>query len=184
MVERLGLSGQVVFTGFVTQQELAELYRGAAMMVYASFCGPENLPPLEAFALGCPVVAADVPGAFEQLGEAALLFDPLSPEDMADKIHALLAQPERRDDLRKKGFQRAAVWTAIGAIVLDPAVADDGQWGPISQAALNRMEHNDVLLRFIARRLEFWAKLKSFDEFGRGWTRRGAANLLFASEDN
>lgn len=110
-VEHLGLSGQVVFTGFVTQQELAELYRGAAMMVYASFCGPENLPPLEAFALGCPVVAADVPGAAEQLGEAALLFDPLNPDDMAAKIHTLLVQPERCDDLREKGYKRAAAWT-------------------------------------------------------------------------
>lgn len=108
---RLGLSGQVVFTGFVTQQELAELYRGAAMMVYPSFCGPENLPPLEAFALGCPVVAADVPGASEQLGEAALLFDPLCPEDMAATIHTLLTQPERQEDLRAKGLKRAAAWT-------------------------------------------------------------------------
>ncbi len=107
----LGLSGQVVFTGFVTQQELVELYRSAAMMTYASFCGPENLPPLEAFALGCPVVAADVPGASEQLGEAALLFDPLCPEDIAAKIHTLLAQPEMREDLREKGLKRAAAWT-------------------------------------------------------------------------
>jgi glycosyltransferase involved in cell wall biosynthesis len=107
----LGLSGQVVFTGFVTQQELAELYRGAVMMVYPSFCGPENLPPLEAFALGCPVVAADVPGASEQLGEAALLFDPLCPEDIAAKIHTLLTQPNRREDLRQKGLKRAAAWT-------------------------------------------------------------------------
>ena len=110
-VERLGLSGQVVFTGFVTQQELAELYRGAAMMVYASLCGPENLPPLEAFALSCPVVAADVPGAAEQLGEAALLFDPLCSEDMAAKIHTLLTQQGRSDDLREKGRKRAAAWT-------------------------------------------------------------------------
>lgn len=110
-VERLELSGQVVFTGFVTQHELAELYRGAAMMVYASFCGPENLPPLEAFALNCPVVAADIPGAAEQLGEAALLFDPLNPEDIAAKINKLLAQPQLCEDLRNKGLKRAAAWT-------------------------------------------------------------------------
>lgn len=115
---RLGLLGQVVFTGFVTRQELAELYRGATMMVYPSFCGPENLPPLEAFALGCPVVAADVPGASEQLGEAALLFDPLCPEDMAAKIHTLLTKPEWRDNLREKGLKRAASWT-VGDFATD-----------------------------------------------------------------
>lgn len=63
-------------------------------------------------------------------------------------------------------------------------VADDGQWGSISQAALDKMEPNDVLLRFIAHRLKFWAKLAKFDEFGRGWTNRGAENLLYAAEDN
>lgn len=44
--------------------------------------------------------------------------------------------------------------------------------------------HNDVLLRFLAYRFKFWADLQKFDVFGRGWTRRGADNLLFAAEDN
>lgn len=67
-------------------------------------------------------------------------------------------------------------------------VADDGAWGPLSQAALEAMEssggHNDVLLRFLGYRFLFWASLQKFDTFGRGWTRRGAENLLFAAEDN
>ena len=63
-------------------------------------------------------------------------------------------------------------------------VADDGAWGKVSQAALNRMETNDVLLRFVAFRLKFWASLRTFDIYGRGWTNRGAENLLFAAEDN
>lgn len=63
-------------------------------------------------------------------------------------------------------------------------VADDGEWGVISQAALNRMDPNDVLLRFLAYRLKFWASLQKFDIYGRGWTNRGAENLLYAAEDN
>lgn len=63
-------------------------------------------------------------------------------------------------------------------------VADDGQWGKVSQAALDAMDHNDALLRFLGYRLKFWASLKKFDNFGRGWTNRGADNLLFAAEDN
>jgi lysozyme family protein len=63
-------------------------------------------------------------------------------------------------------------------------VADDGVWGNISQAALKAMDHNDVLLRFVAYRLKFWASLKTFNAHGRGWTNRGADNLLFAAEDN
>ncbi len=63
-------------------------------------------------------------------------------------------------------------------------VADDGQWGRVSQAALDAMDHNDVLMRFIGHRLKFWASLQSFDTYGRGWTVRGGENLLLASEDN
>lgn len=63
-------------------------------------------------------------------------------------------------------------------------VADDGEWGVISQAALNRMDPNDVLLRFLAYRLKFWASLQKFDIYGRGWTNRGAENLIYAAEDN
>ena len=63
-------------------------------------------------------------------------------------------------------------------------VADDGDWGVKSQAGLESMEANDVLLRFLAYRLKFWASLQKFDIYGRGWTKRGADNLLFAAEDN
>lgn len=63
-------------------------------------------------------------------------------------------------------------------------VADDGIWGKISQAALSAMDHNDVLIRFLAFRFKFWASLSKFDTYGRGWTNRGADNLLFAAEDN
>lgn len=112
VADGLGLAEQVFFAGFVTQGELVDLYRGALMLVYASHCGPENLPPLEAFALDCPVVAADVPGAIEQLGEAAVLFDPTSAEDMAAKILGVYTQPELQQALRTKGRQRAESWTA------------------------------------------------------------------------
>lgn len=63
-------------------------------------------------------------------------------------------------------------------------VADDGAWGRVSQAALEAMDYQDVLLRFVAYRLKFWAALKAFDTYGRGWTNRGAENLLLAAEDN
>lgn len=63
-------------------------------------------------------------------------------------------------------------------------VADDGHFGPNSAAALGRMDAHDVHLLFMAERFEFWAMLKSFDAFGRGWARRGAKNLRFLAKDN
>jgi lysozyme family protein len=62
--------------------------------------------------------------------------------------------------------------------------AKDGHWGAQSQAALDAMDRKDVHLLFMAERFEFWASLKSFDTFGRGWTRRGAKNLRYLAGDN
>lgn len=63
-------------------------------------------------------------------------------------------------------------------------VADDGKWGAVSQTALDAMDKNDVLLRFIAYRFKFWASLKAFAVYGAGWTNRGADDLLYAADDN
>lgn len=63
-------------------------------------------------------------------------------------------------------------------------VADDGAFGPASIAALAGKDPHDVHLLFMAERFEFWAKLKAFDTFGRGWVNRGALNLRYLAKDN
>jgi glycosyltransferase involved in cell wall biosynthesis len=107
MAGSLGLDGRVHFLGFVSQAELAALYRNALALAYVSFFGPENLPPLEGFALGCPVIAADVSGAREQLGKAALFVDPKHPENIAEAIKRVHDDAELRGTLIASGRQRA-----------------------------------------------------------------------------
>ena len=107
----LGIADRVHFLGFVEREDLIALYRNAAALVYTSLCGPENLPPLEAMALGCPVIASDIPGAREQLGDAALLVDTLDPVALADAIQRTLSSPELRADLQHKGKARALRYT-------------------------------------------------------------------------
>jgi glycosyltransferase involved in cell wall biosynthesis len=85
-VRELGLTKNVHLLGFVEPAELVALYRDAHALVYLSFFGPENLPPLEAYAIGCPVIAADIPGAREQLGEAAILVSPADAEQLATAV--------------------------------------------------------------------------------------------------
>jgi lysozyme family protein len=67
-------------------------------------------------------------------------------------------------------------------------VADDGKVGDITRAAIERFQaergHNDLLLRFLAHRAKFMAKLTTFKTFGAGWTNRIADNLIHAAEDN
>lgn len=111
MVDELGLSRQVHFLGFVPQEDLVGLYRNAFALTFLTFFGPDNLPPLEAFALGCPVIASNVAGAQEQLGDAALLVDPRDEERIALAIRSLHDDLELRRTLVQRGFERAVKWT-------------------------------------------------------------------------
>ena len=101
----LGLSDRTLTPGFVDRADVLALYATATALVYPSYFGPDNLPPLEAFAAGCPVAAGDIEGAKEYLGGAALLFDPSDPVDIADKIALLISAPELRNKLINKGTE-------------------------------------------------------------------------------
>jgi glycosyltransferase involved in cell wall biosynthesis len=102
----LGLADRVKFLGFVEQNDLIDLYKGAFCLVFPTFCGPDNLPPLEAFALGCPVIASEVPGAREQLGDAAILIPPTNERALAEAIVTLRDQDTRKRFI-KSGHARA-----------------------------------------------------------------------------
>lgn len=107
----LNLSEQVYFLGFVPQEDLIALYCNAFALTFVTFFGPDNLPPLEAFALGCPVVASNVPGAREQLGDAALLVEPTDEKQLALAIKSLYDDPGLRQAIVQRGLARASQWT-------------------------------------------------------------------------
>ena len=90
--------------GYVTQDELVELYRGAACLVQPSRYEGFGLPILEAMACGLPVVAVDEPALREVAGDAAVIV----PEaELADGIRRALAE---RDRLRAAGLERAGAF--------------------------------------------------------------------------
>ncbi len=107
----LGLNDRVQFRGFVPREELIQLYQNAFALVFPSFFGPDNIPPLEAFALGCPVITARVSGADEQLGDAVLLFDPKDEVQLVAAIKELRTTPNLREKLVERGRLRARQWT-------------------------------------------------------------------------
>jgi glycosyltransferase involved in cell wall biosynthesis len=107
-VAALGLTSQALVLGFVPKADLYELYREAVSLTFPSFFGPDNIPPLEAFALGCPVLAAAVPGSEEQLGNAALFFDPADPTDIARAIMNVHRNHKLRAELVRRGKEIAS----------------------------------------------------------------------------
>jgi glycosyltransferase involved in cell wall biosynthesis len=130
-IAELNLSDQVRMLGFVDHSQLTALYRNALALTYVSFFGPENLPPLEAFALNCPVIAANVSGAQEQLGAAALLVNPADPVEIAAAIRRVSEDAPLRGQLRAAGKKRAASWTPDDFVrsafdILDSVEAERG----------------------------------------------------------
>ncbi len=109
-VEKLGLQDHVRFAGYLPEADIPEFYRRARALVFPTFFGPTNIPPLEAFALGCPVAASRIYGMPEQLGDAALLFDPHSDEEMADCIRRLWQDDALCQRLKRNGLGRARLW--------------------------------------------------------------------------
>jgi glycosyltransferase involved in cell wall biosynthesis len=100
----------VLFPGFVSTDVLHQLYRNAFACVYASLMGPDNLPPLEAMALDCPVICSDYPGAREQLGEAALYFNSLNAHNAADRVESMIDGPTISDGWRQTMIERGRVF--------------------------------------------------------------------------
>lgn len=78
----------------------------------------------------------------------------------------------------------SGIQTAIRKLQAAIGVADDGYWGPVSATKMATMDVNDVLMRFVAQRLCFWASLSTWPNFGRGWALRAAKDLEYAAGDN
>jgi glycosyltransferase involved in cell wall biosynthesis len=95
----------VASAGFISDHELARLYRGAAALVYPSLYEGFGLPVLEAMATGTPVVTSADGATAELAGPAAVLVDPLDVDEIAAGIRQAI---DRREELRTAGLERAA----------------------------------------------------------------------------
>lgn len=109
-VTALGLDENVIFAGYVEDREMAAFYTQARALVMPTYFGPTNIPPLEAFALGCPVATSRIYGNPAQVGDAALLFDP----SLITEIHTCLVRLWTDDalcaELARRGRDHAAAW--------------------------------------------------------------------------
>jgi glycosyltransferase involved in cell wall biosynthesis len=120
-IDREGLSGSVTLIDHVPDGDLPFFYSAASVYVQPSLWEGFGLPVLEAMACGTPVVAARAGALAEVCGDAAILFDPRSPADLAAEIATTLTDARRRDDLARKGTARASsfTWEATAARTRD-----------------------------------------------------------------
>jgi len=104
-------SARVVHAGCLSDAELKALYQQALGLVFPSLYEGFGLPPLEAMACGCPVVAAHAGALPEVCGEAALYVDPTSTTSIEAALLRLATEPAERERLRAAGLARAATFT-------------------------------------------------------------------------
>lgn len=96
----------IIYTGYVSDEELVALYKGAEVFVMPSLEEGFGIPILEAMACSCPVVTSNTASLPEVGGEACLYFDPTSVDDMSEKVSLVLDDEKLQQKLVKKGLER------------------------------------------------------------------------------
>jgi glycosyltransferase involved in cell wall biosynthesis len=109
-----GLQRRVLWLGRVPSDSMPLLYAASDALVYPSFYEGFGLPPLEAMAVGRPVIASTASCLPEVLGEAALLVDPDDDRAFAEAVSAVLTNSELRARLAEEGKAHAAQYTWQG----------------------------------------------------------------------
>lgn len=103
--------GRVRLTGYVPREDLPPLLAGALLMAFVTLGEGFGLPALEALAVGCPLVASDIPVLHEVVGPCALYADPRDPESIAHALVRLGGDSDLMARLRRHGQERAAGYT-------------------------------------------------------------------------
>src|SRR5205085_2468268 len=110
-IAELGLAGRVEHYGQVDDNHLAKLYRCSVALVYPSLYEGFGIPPVEAMSCGTAVVAANRSSIPEVVGDAALLFDPDSADELTEALILLARDPSARESLAARGRERARLFS-------------------------------------------------------------------------
>jgi glycosyltransferase involved in cell wall biosynthesis len=97
--------------GHVEPADLPALYASSGVFAFPSLYEGFGLPPLEAMAMGAPVVCSNASALPEVCGEAALLVDPRDERAIAEALRSVLSNPALTADLRRRGLERAKLYT-------------------------------------------------------------------------
>lgn len=109
-VAKQRLEGQVLFPGFIADDDLPAVYSAATVFVFPSLYEGFGLPPLEAMACGTPCVVSNSSSLPEVTGSAALLFNPTSLDAFEDCVVRVLTDPELSGSLREAGLRQSALF--------------------------------------------------------------------------
>lgn len=110
LVRELGLENKIIFTDYVNDNKLAELYKDAFCLVFPSFYEGFGIPILEAMGNSCPVISSNASSLPEVGGDACLYFNPNNDDELVEKLKELI-NLEKRNSLIKKGLARIKLFS-------------------------------------------------------------------------
>ncbi len=111
IVRKLNLTEDVIFAGYVPDEDLPAFYNLADLFVFPSLYEGFGLPPLEAMACGVPVVCSNTSSLPEVAGDVAIMVDPYDVEGLAEAMHKILADVTLQQKMRAKGLKRAKLFS-------------------------------------------------------------------------
>jgi glycosyltransferase involved in cell wall biosynthesis len=110
LIETLGIEKEVVFVGYVSENELPKYYNAADLFVFPSLYEGFGLPPLEAMACGTPVITSNFTSLPEVVGDSAITIDPYDVNAFAEAMYNLLTDEKLREKMINKGLKRAQLF--------------------------------------------------------------------------
>ncbi len=110
-MENLNLQKDIIFTGYVPKEDLVKFYNLADVFIYPSLYEGFGLPPLESVACGTPVIASNTSSLPEVVGDAGIMVNPYDVDELVDKMYEVLTNDGLRDELSKKGLERAKLFS-------------------------------------------------------------------------
>ncbi|MBS1252871.1 MAG: Mannosylfructose-phosphate synthase [Anaerolineales bacterium] len=112
---------RVIFLGQVAETDLPALYSGADLFVFPSLYEGFGLPVIEAMACGAPVACSNTSSLPEVAGDAAVYFDPINEDDIAESIRRALGDADLRESLSARSLEQAAKfsWERTAQLTLE-----------------------------------------------------------------
>ena len=120
IAKNLGISNDVIITGYIPDDDLITLYQSAELFAFPSLYEGFGLPALEAMACGTPVLTSNNSSLSEITGHAAYHVNPFSIEEITNGLMYMLETPSIKKEYIKKGLQHVAnyTWENVGREVL------------------------------------------------------------------
>ena len=106
-VRKLGIEKEVIFTGYIPDDDRPILMAAAQLFVFPSFFEGFGMPVVEAQACGTPVVTSNTTSLPEAVGEGAILVDPENTNELKEAMEKILSSPKIANQLKEKGLQNA-----------------------------------------------------------------------------